>query len=134
MAKTANRCPGCDHLIAITESWCNPCHLRLPKDVRFAVLTAERSLRAAVAEGIVWLGEHPHATDRELEVITRAATGMENDQIATELSLSIHTVRDHWRKVMARWGCTNRTQVVATAFRLGYLSITDGPERKKVAV
>lgn len=133
MAKPLKRCPGCDHPISTQELWCNPCDLRLPKDLRHQVVQADRALRAAAAEAIVWLGEHPHATDREIDIIARAAQGQENEDIASELGLSVHTVRDHWRRVMARWGCGNRTQVVATAFRLGYLSIGDGPERKAAA-
>ena len=133
MGKPPNRCPGCSHVISHVETWCHPCDLRLPKDLRHMVATADRALRSAVAEATVWLGEHPHATDREINIISRAAQGAENEQIAAELSLSVHTVRDHWRRVSARWGCTNRTQVVATAFRLGYLSVEDGPERKKAA-
>lgn len=133
MSKPPNRCPGCSHPIARVETWCHTCDRRLPKELRHEVVTADRALRAAVAEAIVWLGEHPHASGRELEIISRAAQGMENEAIAKELHLSVHTVRDHWRRVMARWGCANRTQVVATAFRLGYLTVEDGPERKKAA-
>lgn len=130
MSKPPARCPGCSHPISRVETWCNPCDLRLPKHLRSNVVTADRELRAAVAEATTWLEAHPHASDREVEIISRAAQGMENETIAKELHLSVHTVRDHWRRVMSRWGCTNRTQVVATAFQLGYLSVEDGPERK----
>lgn len=127
------RCPGCSHPISRAEEWCHPCNLRLPEGLRRAVVDADRALRAAVAAAVVWLGQHPHATDREIEVIERGARGLENEAIAAELCLSVHTVRDHWRRLQARWGCANRTQVVATAFRLGYLATGDGPERKKVS-
>lgn len=124
------RCPGCDHPIPRTEPWCTPCHLRLPAQLQQDLTRAERALSALRAQALDWLGSHPHATERELEIIRLAATGLENQQIADELHLAVHTVRDHWRRLSKRWGCRNRTQVVATAFRLGYLCIEGGPEAK----
>lgn len=118
-----NRCPGCSRLIGRTEHWCHPCHLRLPEHLRRTVEDAERTLRARVAEAHVWLGEHPHATARELEVIALAAQGRDNDEIAAELSVSVHTVRENWRNLSKRWGCRGRAHVVATAFRLGYMNL-----------
>ncbi|WP_017602217.1 LuxR C-terminal-related transcriptional regulator [Nocardiopsis lucentensis] len=128
---TAKRCPGCSRPVAATEHWCGPCHLRLPEQLRRAVEDAERALRARVADAHVWLDTHPHATDRELDVIGLASQGLENTEIADQLHVSVHTVRDCWRNLSKRWGCSGRAHIIATAFRLGYLSVQDGPERKK---
>ena len=130
-AKPPKKCCGCSRHISAVETWCNPCHLRLPTGVRATVEDADRTLRAAIADGVVWLQTHPHATDRELDIIAGASRGLENQHIAEELSLSLHTVRWYWRDLQRRWGCTNRAHVVATAYRLGYLQVADGPERKK---
>jgi len=92
----------------------------------------QRSLRALQASALAWLESHPHATERELDIIRLAASGLENQQIADELHVTVHTVRDYWRRLSKRWGCRNRTQVVARAFELGYLRIEEGPEAKVV--
>lgn len=117
------RCPGCSRPISKVETRCTPCHLRLPEDLQRDIEDAERTLRAKDAEAHVWLGQHPHATERELQVIALAAQGRDNDEIAEELSVSVHTVRDYWRNLSKRWGCRGRAHVVATAFRLGYMSL-----------
>lgn len=126
------RCPGCSHPIPATDPWCTPCHLRLPAPLQQELEHTQRSLRALQASALAWLESHPHATERELDIIRLAASGLENQQIADELHVTVHTVRDHWRRLSKRWGCRNRTQVVARAFELGYLRIEEGPEAKVV--
>lgn len=118
-----NRCPGCSHPIAATAPWCAPCEQRMPTRLQRDVLTADRALRAARAAAITWLGQHPHATERELQIIALAAQGLDNAEIAERLHVALHTVRDHWKRLSKRWGCTGRTHVVATAFQLGYLKL-----------
>lgn len=61
------RCPGCHTPIAATEDWCTPCDLRMPESLRDEVVRADWAHRAAIAAALTWLGEHPHATDREIQ-------------------------------------------------------------------
>ncbi|MFW2334420.1 helix-turn-helix transcriptional regulator [Ilumatobacter sp.] len=50
---------------------------------------------------------------REREVVTLAAAGMSNQQIATTLFVSVATVKDHMHSVLKKTGLESRTQVVA---------------------
>lgn len=118
-----NTCPGCSHVIAAGAWWCGPCGSRMPSRLREAVTRAEAALGDARAAAVEWLGVHPHATRREVEVIALAAQGLPNDDIADRLSMTVDQVKDALRTVSRRWGCRGRAHVVATAFRLGYLQL-----------
>ncbi len=75
-----------------------------------------RPARARSAEESVTL------TRREEQVLALMATGSTNEQIATELTLSLYTVKQHahsaYRKLQAR----NRTDAVQRAQRLGLIT------------
>lgn len=95
----------------------------MPADLASAVRRAQASLDLAVDAGRRWLDTHPQVSGRDLDVVELAAQGLSNDDIAARLDLSVHTVKDHFRRMSTRWGCTGRAHVVATAFRLGYLRV-----------
>ena len=59
---------------------------------------------------------------RELEVLPLIAEGLTNHEIAARLYLSLHTVKAHARNIYAKLGVNSRTQAVARARALGYLS------------
>ncbi len=59
---------------------------------------------------------------RELEVLHLVAEGLTNQEIATKLYLSLHTVKVHVRNIIAKLGAINRTQAVAKGRALGLLS------------
>ncbi len=58
---------------------------------------------------------HPHdvLTAREREVASLVVRARSNRQIAETLVLSERTVESHVRNILAKLGCTNRTQLVA---------------------
>jgi DNA-binding NarL/FixJ family response regulator len=56
-------------------------------------------------------------SDRELEVLAELATGKSNRQIATALSLSEITARNHISAILNKLGLSNRTEAVAYAVR-----------------
>lgn len=58
-------------------------------------------------------------TDRELEVLRLAATGMSNKEIADELFLSVNTVRNHMQHVLTKLGAHSKLEASAIAVRLG---------------
>ena len=60
-------------------------------------------------------------TKRELEVLRLVAGGMSNQQIATTLVLSEHTVHRHIANVLAKLGVSSRAAAVAQAARLDVL-------------
>ena len=55
---------------------------------------------------------------RELDILTLAARGLENDAIATELVLSVRTVERHLQNTYAKLGLQGRTARAAAVGRL----------------
>jgi DNA-binding NarL/FixJ family response regulator len=56
---------------------------------------------------------------RELEVLQLLASGASTPEIVDTLMLSVHTVRNHIRNIMAKLQVSSRLQAVALATRLG---------------
>lgn len=48
---------------------------------------------------------------REAEVASYIARGWRNKQIATEMDISVHTVRSFTRTAMRAWNCVSRTEL-----------------------
>jgi LuxR family transcriptional regulator, maltose regulon positive regulatory protein len=61
---------------------------------------------------------------RELEVLQLIAEGLTNQEVATRLYLSLHTVKVHTRNIFTKLAVKNRTQAVARGKALGILSQT----------
>ena len=64
----------------------------------------------------------PELTDRERDVLTLLADGLQHGDIAARLGISAETVRTHLRKATNRLGTTTRTAAVARALRLGLIA------------
>lgn len=58
-------------------------------------------------------------TDREKEVLERVATGASNREIAGELGLSEHTIKNHLRNILQKLHLDNRVQLTRYAFEQG---------------
>jgi len=63
-------------------------------------------------------------SEREIEVLQLIAEGLTNQEIATRLYLSLHTVKVHAHNIYGKLGVKNRTQAVAKGKVLGILSPT----------
>jgi DNA-binding NarL/FixJ family response regulator len=61
-------------------------------------------------------------SDRESEVLGRISAGATNREIAEELHLSPHTVKEHTSAVYRKLGVRNRAEAVQRAQRLGLLA------------
>ncbi|MGL5827410.1 MAG: response regulator [Nocardioides sp.] len=61
-------------------------------------------------------------TEREREVVTLAAQGMDNDAIAQHLFLSVATVRSHVSRAMTKLDVRNRAQLVIFAYETGLVT------------
>jgi DNA-binding NarL/FixJ family response regulator len=61
-------------------------------------------------------------SDRELEVLELLARGKANADIARELYLSPHTVRNHISNILSKLQIANRTEAAAYAIRSGLVS------------
>jgi two-component system, NarL family, response regulator DesR len=67
-----------------------------------------------------WDGDDP-LTDREREVLRKAADGSPNAEIAARLHLAEGTVRNYLSSAIAKLGARNRTEAAATARERGWL-------------
>jgi len=62
-------------------------------------------------------------TSREIEILRLAARGMSNKDIATELFLSLRTVKAHLTNIFNKMGCGCRTDAIIKALTEGYISL-----------
>jgi LuxR family maltose regulon positive regulatory protein len=60
-------------------------------------------------------------TPREVEVLRLVAEGLSNQQIASQLYLSLATVKKHTSSILGKLDTSNRTQAIARARQLGLL-------------
>ena len=65
--------------------------------------------------------EH-NLSPRETEVLTLAAQGLTNKEIAYRLGISDRTVQFHMNSIFNKTGTNSRTEVVALAVRHGWVS------------
>lgn len=66
--------------------------------------------------------DHP-LSPRELEVLTLAAKGLTNREIAYRLNLSERTIQFHLRSVFNKTTTNSRTEAVALALQQGWLQL-----------
>ncbi len=64
-------------------------------------------------------------TDRELDVLKLVARGLSNQEIATELVVSVATVYTHVSNILSKLHLASRTQAALYALREGYASLYD---------
>ena len=55
-------------------------------------------------------------TEREIEIVTLLARGLATKEIAADLNISPHTVRDHVKAIFAKTGFNTRGELVARVF------------------
>jgi DNA-binding NarL/FixJ family response regulator len=65
----------------------------------------------------------PRLSARELEVVGCLARGLTNREIADELYLSVHTVRNHLQRICRRLGARSRLEVVVMAAGQGLIEL-----------
>ncbi len=75
-----------------------------------------------------WLSGRPSAeeptedlNEREKQVLSLAAEGLTNRDIATQLNLSENTIKYHFKNILQKLHLRNRAQAVAYAFQSGLL-------------
>ena len=62
-------------------------------------------------------------TPREIEVLRMIAAGLGNKEIASELTISEHTVKFHISSIFAKLGASSRTEAVTLGIRRGLIMI-----------
>jgi DNA-binding NarL/FixJ family response regulator len=60
-------------------------------------------------------------SERELQILDGIVRGLDNRAIAAELFLSVHTVRNHVQKVLAKLGAHSKLEAAATARSQGLI-------------
>ena len=66
-------------------------------------------------------------TEREIEVLSLATRGLSNQDIASELSLSLRTVQAHLGHIFNKLQVSSRTEAVVHALKEGWVTLKDVP-------
>ena len=62
-------------------------------------------------------------TARELDVLRGVARGSSNGEIASALSISEHTVKNHVKSILSKLGATDRTHAVMIGLKRGFIDL-----------
>jgi DNA-binding NarL/FixJ family response regulator len=62
-------------------------------------------------------------TSREMEVLNELAKGLANKEIAANLKISDHTVKDHLKSILGKLRVNDRTEAVTTAIQRGIIHL-----------
>ena len=68
-------------------------------------------------------------SDREIQVLKLVAQGYANKEIATDLDISLQTVKNHISSCLAKLGVEDRTQAALLALVSGMVSFSDVASR-----
>lgn len=88
-----------------------------------SVFNGGKHLDAQVATAIALHVLDDNLTERELAVLTLAAAGNSNKQIAARIGLSEETVKGHMKQAFAKLGAADRTHAVTIAAKRGLIEI-----------
>jgi len=61
-------------------------------------------------------------TQREYDILSWAAEGKNNQEIAIIIGITVHTVRFHWKNIFCKLGANDRIYAVTKAIRLGLVT------------
>lgn len=86
-----------------------------------AVASGKRHLPPEIAAALAERIGRNDPSPRELEVLTLAAAGNSNKEIATELGLSEQTVKHHMGNLLVKLEARDRTQAVTEALKRGLI-------------
>ena len=89
-----------------------------PEEIRRLGSEAPRPERPPLVEPL---------SDREIEVVSLIALGLSNQAVATQLSISIETVKTHVVNATGKLGAQGRTQLVVKAIGYGLIDPTINP-------
>jgi len=68
-------------------------------------------------------GSEPDLSSREMEVLRLIVKGYGNKQIAYELSIAEHTVKNHVKSILAKLSVDDRTQAATAAIQRGIVQL-----------
>jgi len=93
------------------------------------VVDGGRYLCFAAAQNVALGAECTSLTRREVDVLCLLGEGRSNRVIASELGISVGTVKTHIRRIMSKLSARNRTEVVSVASRRGFRVHGDATRR-----
>lgn len=82
-----------------------------------------KHLNAQVASSIAFHVIEDALTEREIGVLSLAASGNANKQIAAKLAVSEETVKGHMKMIFAKLGASDRTHAVTIAAKRGIIEL-----------
>jgi DNA-binding NarL/FixJ family response regulator len=88
-----------------------------------AVQRGERVIPPAVAARLAEFNDQPDLTEREREVLTLAARGLSNKEIARAIGRTDETAKIHLKNIFAKLNVTDRTEAVTTAMARGLIRL-----------
>jgi two-component system NarL family response regulator len=97
-------------------------HDELLKAIR-AVHAGQTYLPAAVAASLAAQMPRPELSAREVQVLGLIVSGMANKQIAYELGIAEHTVKNHVKSILSKLGVQDRTQAATAAIQRGIIHL-----------
>ena len=88
-----------------------------------AVAAGQRWVPKEVATRLAFGKSFEELTSREVEVLHHLAKGLANKQIADELHISEHTVKDHLKHILSKLHVADRTEAVTSAIQRGIIHL-----------
>ena len=86
-----------------------------------SIHAGRRHIPAEIAQEIAFHAGDDALSDREICVLTHAAEGKANKEIAWLMKISEDTVKAHMRSIFGKLDANDRTQAVTLAFRRGII-------------
>ena len=100
-------------------------HDELLRAIR-AVNGGQTYLPASVAAALAAQMPRPDLSAREVQVLQLIVRGLPNKQIAYELSIAEHTVKNHVKNILGKLGVQDRTQAATAAIQRGIIHLQGG--------
>jgi DNA-binding NarL/FixJ family response regulator len=97
-----------------------------PKEILATIRQVHAGKKCVSPEIAAGLAEHitdESLSDREAQVLSYAAEGNRNQDIAQKLFIAVETVKVHMKHIMDKLGANDRTQAVAIAVRRGIIDL-----------
>lgn len=100
-------------------------HDELLRAIR-AVYVGQTYLPAGVAASLAAQMPRPDLSAREIQVLELIVQGLANKQIAYQLSIAEHTVKNHVKNILGKLGVQDRTQAATAAIQRGIIHLQGG--------
>lgn len=92
----------------------------IPKEIALQILTEFKDVNRPPQ-----VNPHPDLTRREQEILSCVADGLSNREIARQLRISEHTVKNHLKNILHKLHLSNRVQLVRYAYEQGMFRAKD---------